>query len=60
MNSLLSNELFSEMTGYINKPLLDAKNRTVDIPWPRITEAGKKTNLVDFLFQASLNLSVAH
>lgn len=38
-NSLLSNELFSEMTGYINKPLLDTKSRTVNIPWPRITEA---------------------
>lgn len=48
------------MTGYINKPLLDTKNKTVNIPWPRITEAGKITHYVDFLFQTTLNFSVAY
>ena len=40
-NVHLSNTLFSEMTGYINKPLLSATKRTITIPWKRLSEIGK-------------------
>ncbi|XP_068696464.1 uncharacterized protein [Montipora capricornis] len=38
MNVHLSKDLFSQMTGYINKPLLSAKHTTLDIKWSRLNE----------------------
>ncbi|XP_020625642.1 uncharacterized protein LOC110063029 [Orbicella faveolata] len=44
-NVHLSNSLFSEMTGYINKPLLSATKRTITIPWRRLSESEIQNNM---------------
>jgi len=44
-NVHLSKKLFSEMTGYINKPLLSAKRRTLVIPWQRLSEMEIQNNV---------------
>ncbi|KAJ7379664.1 hypothetical protein OS493_014068 [Desmophyllum pertusum] len=44
-NVHLSKNLFSEMTGYINEPLLCAKRRTLTIPWQRLSEMEIQNNM---------------
>ncbi|CAH3121487.1 unnamed protein product [Porites lobata] len=44
-NVHLSNQLFSEMTGYINQPLQSATSKTLTIPWQRVSEMEIQNNM---------------